>query len=288
MDTVYYVGGVLKGAGDTITSSVEAMVDTVIDDPSIVTGVIDSVASTIMDGITYFPDVILDEIDPELSHGAKSRTNQRIDNVLDGISESISQLEEDYVKHQKAVAAGDFESAGAVVGEYMASAVLPSKKVKVLSKGPNDNLSFTGNYKKELIKLKDVEFIDLYYKKRDRSEYNQLRKDFNNRVRKEFLKELSLDEGALTQLRQHGVSESEILKLSNGKVPKGYQVHHKIPLDDGGNNDKDNLVLIRNSPEHSIFTTYQKQKTSLLEVGGEGVNIEWPIPKWSVYPEDVD
>ncbi|WP_317451540.1 HNH endonuclease [Pseudoalteromonas maricaloris] len=55
------------------------------------------------------------------------------------------------------------------------------------------------------------------------------------------------------------MNEREVAKLADGKVPKGWQVHHKIPLDDGGTNSFNNLVLIRNSPEHSVFTTYQKK-----------------------------
>ncbi|MGG1688404.1 HNH endonuclease signature motif containing protein [Pseudalkalibacillus sp. NRS-1564] len=32
----------------------------------------------------------------------------------------------------------------------------------------------------------------------------------------------------------------------------GYQVHHKLPLDDGGNNDLSNLILIKNDPNHKV------------------------------------
>ena len=35
-----------------------------------------------------------------------------------------------------------------------------------------------------------------------------------------------------------------------GLVPDGWQVHHKIPLDQGGTNDVENLVLIKNDPYH--------------------------------------
>ena len=279
-DAAHYVGGITKAVGDTVTSSVES----VLKNPSVIADTVNNVASTIVDGVTYFPDVVLDEVAPDLSYGAKDRTNKRIDNALDGISEGLDQLGDDLTKHNQAFSSGDFESAGAVVGGYVSSAVLPSKKIKAISQLSD---GFTGSYKGKPIKLKDVDIVDVHYKKRDRSEYNELRKDFNQNVRKDFLKDLSQDEKVISQLRQHDVSDADILKLSDGKVPKGYQVHHKIPLDDGGTNDKNNLVLIRNSPEHSVFTTYQKQKTSSLVVGGEEVNIEWPIPKGNVYPKDI-
>ncbi|WNJ94326.1 S-type pyocin domain-containing protein [Vibrio ruber] len=143
--------------------------------------------------------------------------------------------------------------------------------------------AFTGRYKGEEITLKDVELKNINYIKRDRGEYETLRSQFNSSVRKDFLKSLTNDPVSLKKLKEHGVKDSEIAKLSQGKVPRGYQVHHKIPLDDGGTNDFDNLVLIRNSPEHSVFTTYQKQKTTSLSVGESHI-VQWPSPNGKVYP----
>lgn len=55
-------------------------------------------------------------------------------------------------------------------------------------------------------------------------------------------------------LSNMGFSDADILKLQNGKVPTGYQVHHKLPLDDGGTNSYDNLVLIKNDAYHKVIT----------------------------------
>ena len=49
-------------------------------------------------------------------------------------------------------------------------------------------------------------------------------------------------------LRRAGFTEADILKIQNGYVPTGWQVHHKIPLEGGGTNDFSNLVLIQNEP----------------------------------------
>ena len=127
-DAAHYVGGITKAVGDTVTSSVES----VLKNPSVIADTVNNVASTIVDGVTYFPDVVLDEVAPSLSYGAKDRTNKRIDNALDGISEGLDQLGEDFTQHNKAFSSGDFESAGAVVGGYVSSAILPSKKIKAL------------------------------------------------------------------------------------------------------------------------------------------------------------
>ena len=128
VNTASYVGGVTKGVGDSITSNVEA----VIDNPTIAVEAVKNVASTVIDGITYFPDVALDAVAPELSFGAKDRTNQRINNVIDGVSESIENVKSDYVKHQDAIASGDFEEAGKITSSY-ATAFIPAKKIDMLS-----------------------------------------------------------------------------------------------------------------------------------------------------------
>ncbi|WP_165998419.1 HNH endonuclease signature motif containing protein [Bacillus sp. Cs-700] len=47
----------------------------------------------------------------------------------------------------------------------------------------------------------------------------------------------------------------------------GYQVHHKLPLDDGGNNDFSNLILIENDLHHKVLTNSQKNSTKGLKVG---------------------
>ena len=142
---------------------------------------------------------------------------------------------------------------------------------------------FIGSYKGKNVLLKNVEFKKIDYLKRDRAEYKALRSKFDNGVRKKFLEELSDDKDILSQLDKLGVSSSDIAKLKAGRVPNGWQVHHKLPLDDGGTNDFNNLVLIRNSPEHSAFTTFQKRSTNGLEIG-DVKSIEWPFPKGNVYP----
>ena len=143
---------------------------------------------------------------------------------------------------------------------------------------------FIGKYKGKDIELDNVSTNTITYNKRDRESYIQLRKEFDSSIRKNYLKDLSKNDDVINQLTSHGVKRGDIAKLADGKVPKGYQVHHKIPLDDGGTNSVDNLVLIRNSPEHSVFTTYQKQQTSSLTVGSSVV-VQWPSPNGSVYPK---
>lgn len=67
-------------------------------------------------------------------------------------------------------------------------------------------------------------------------------------------------------------------------VPIGWQVHHKLPLDDGGTNSYDNLVLIKNDPYHKVITNAQMNATRGLKPG-ESKTMNWPIPDGFVYPK---
>ena len=71
--------------------------------------------------------------------------------------------------------------------------------------------------------------------------------------------------------------------LTKGISPKGYQVHHKIPLDDGGTNEQNNFILIRNDIEHRAlhgFFNPMELRIELLKPG-EKAKVAIPIP-----PED--
>ncbi len=68
------------------------------------------------------------------------------------------------------------------------------------------------------------------FNKRSPEDTAQLRKDFS-KVRKDL--------------------------IEDGLVPDGWQVHHKLPLDQGGTNDLENLVLIKNDPYHKVITNEQ-------------------------------
>jgi hypothetical protein len=47
---------------------------------------------------------------------------------------------------------------------------------------------------------------------------------------------------------------TDIARMKDGLNPKGWKVHHNLPLDDGGTNDFTNLVLIKNDPYHKAVT----------------------------------
>lgn len=140
---------------------------------------------------------------------------------------------------------------------------------------------FTGKLRGENITLKDVKMKEISYVKRDTAELNKLRNYFNTTGRKNFLVDLSKN---VEYLKEAGFTEKDILKMQNGRVPDGWQVHHKLPLDDSGTNSFDNLVLIKNEPYHKVITNYQNSFAKQLTVG-EIKSVNWPIPEGNIYPK---
>lgn len=138
--------------------------------------------------------------------------------------------------------------------------------------------SYLGKYKKAHVLLEDVNVSELNYVRRDRVEYAALRGEFNSSVRPNFLKSLSAHPDALSTF-----DSNNLLRMANGKVPSGWQVHHKIPLDDSGTNAPDNLILIQNSPYPSALSKTQAIITKDLPYNAS-TNVLWPSPNGIIYP----
>nr|WP_280524857.1 T7SS effector LXG polymorphic toxin [Rummeliibacillus suwonensis] len=145
------------------------------------------------------------------------------------------------------------------------------------------NAEHVGKLKGKEVLLKDIFEKEIIYTKRDREEFKQLRNKFNSSVRKNFLQDLVSNEKKIKQLIKAGITETDIKNLKKGLVPDGYQIHHKLPLDDGGTNDFKNLILIKNDPYHKVLTNSQKDLTKGLNVE-DSINIKWPIPEGFIYP----
>ncbi len=99
------------------------------------------------------------------------------------------------------------------------------------------------------------------------------------------MKDLGNDPHKEGALRQAGLKDVDFQMMRNGKVPTGYQVHHKIPIDDGGENEFSNFVLIKNEPAHKAITNFQIRQVKDLP-DGETRTIDWVIPKGFVYPPE--
>ncbi|TRW18246.1 HNH endonuclease [Glacieibacterium frigidum] len=133
------------------------------------------------------------------------------------------------------------------------------------------------------VRLEGVEIRPVDYLKRDRASYESLRREFDGGARAGFVKSISSDPTNLAALRNAGLNDAQIARLAEGKIPQGWQVHHKLPLDDGGTNSFDNLVLIKNDPSHIAITNAQRSLVGDLAVG-ETRRVDFPVPPGVVYP----
>lgn len=126
-----------------------------------------------------------------------------------------------------------------------------------------------------------------YEKKLDRAQYSAERNAFDRSERKAWLQGIATSRRA--ELLAAGLPADQVDRMAiKGWVPIGYHVHHRIPLDDGGTNGADNLVLIRDDIEHRALHGYynpSELRTRLLQPG-ERATIALAIPPADtvVYP----
>ena len=118
--------------------------------------------------------------------------------------------------------------------------------------------------------LQQIDFV-----KQSRDAKDSLRAAFRN-VRGSFLKYIATSD--VVALQKAGLTPEVIQAMaSSGIAPKGYQVHHIIPVAGGGTNDFSNLILIRQEPDHLLITAYQNTMTGALPVG-QDLALGWPVP----------
>ena len=127
-----------------------------------------------------------------------------------------------------------------------------------------------------------------YEKKADRVLYEKERVKEFNRAKKEWLKNIAINNAS--ELEAAGIAKSKIDNMATlGKAPtdengKPYHVHHRLPLDDGGTNDFHNFILIRNDVEHRAIHGYYNPAELRIDrlAYGEAAEVALPIP-----PEDT-
>ncbi|HWX41126.1 MAG TPA: transglycosylase SLT domain-containing protein [Blastocatellia bacterium] len=149
---------------------------------------------------------------------------------------------------------------------------------------------FSASLYGKTIVLPDVVTRLFEYYKRPRDEFSDLRDEFDSTARTKFLKKISNDPENILQLRRVGLTGTEIEGMRRGERPEGYQVHHKLSLDDTGTNDLDNLILAKLDPFHKALSAHQTSWTSKLKPGTSGkprdatntATILWPEFKQGV------
>lgn len=174
-----------------------------------------------------------------------------------------------------------------VLNEQSAGSLVALGSLFALTKASKSNVSmdeleklkgYLGTYKKNPVLLQRIDIVKMDYVRRSPVERDLLRREFDSGVRKNFLKDIANNPEVVKRL-----DTLDRNTLAKGFVPDGYQVHHKLPLDDSGNNSFDNLVLISTRPEHAAFTTAQKRITASLSPTGTNT-VLWPKPQGVIYP----
>ncbi|EBW8988149.1 TPA: HNH endonuclease signature motif containing protein [Enterobacter cloacae] len=169
-----------------------------------------------------------------------------------------------------------------VLNEQTAGTAIAAASI-LLAKRPNPQLyeemtNYLGKLRGEPRIVNGITITDINYIKRNSAEAALLRKEFDSTVRRTFIKEIANTPDAVNIF-----SSSQLLRMKNGKSPEGWDVHHKLPLDDSGTNSFNNLVLIEKEPYHKIFTNMQRSAAKNL-VPGESRITPWAIPTGSIYP----
>jgi hypothetical protein len=131
---------------------------------------------------------------------------------------------------------------------------------------------------------------------RPESTYRPLRDEFDADLvdgpKQTFLRDLGNRAANDADIRQKllnaGLTERQILALSDGERPFGFHVHHKIPLKLGGDNSQSNLMLLQNYERgvnfHAPVTTAGNRLQSLHTNDNETFEAEWPDFDDFVYP----
>lgn len=142
---------------------------------------------------------------------------------------------------------------------------------------------FEGSLRGDKVTLTGVKTRRIRYTKRDPGEVAVLRREFNNTVREEFVKHLAADPDRSAKLKAAGLDDLDIQDLKDGVQPAAYQVHHKLPLDDGGTNDFSNLILIKQHPYHKVITNAQNTMIRGMRPG-DMRDLDFPVPDGFIYP----
>jgi regulation of enolase protein 1 (concanavalin A-like superfamily) len=133
---------------------------------------------------------------------------------------------------------------------------------------------FYGKLRGKRIKFKGTQKSYVEVRKVEPEIAAAYRADFDSNVRRNFLKDLANTPQKEHQLRSAGFSTGDINRMKDGLVPIGFEVHHKQPLDWGGTNSFDNLVLIKETPYHAALTNVQNELSSGLDPG-DWIEGEW-------------
>lgn len=126
------------------------------------------------------------------------------------------------------------------------------------------------------LKEVDWEVPPLQVRKRKRAQFAK--------IRVEFLKELGRNHEA--ELRAMGMSDKDIKQVKKGTNPNGYNVHHKLPLHGGGQNEFSNFILMPIKEHDDLHHKVMDPQVQNMQTGDKKkVVIPWTDDMVYVSPE---
>lgn len=96
------------------------------------------------------------------------------------------------------------------------------------------------NGKFDFDEIHGFKLIDVEYKVPPKREREARRSQFKG-IRADFLREIGRTHEK--ELRAIGMNDAMIEMVKSGRTPKGYNVHHKLPIHGGGKNEFKNFIL---------------------------------------------
>lgn len=121
------------------------------------------------------------------------------------------------------------------------------------------------------------------FTKKDEATSDAERRKFKSSICGNWLKGLVKDDAQKAKLLAAGLTETDLKRMEQGLRPVGYEVHHKLPLDDSGTNDTSNFVIVKNDPYHMAITALHNSQCRDIGVG-TSVTVDWPVPDGIIYP----
>jgi hypothetical protein len=100
--------------------------------------------------------------------------------------------------------------------------------------------------------------------------------DFRDGAKADFFRALASDPAKRNRLLEAGFSPSQIDRMRLGDSPRDdWQVHHKLPVEFGGTNDFENLILVQRFEHESLSAEGTKVRNALLD--NESIEVTFPM-----------
>lgn len=125
--------------------------------------------------------------------------------------------------------------------------------------------------------------IDVEYKVPPKREREARRSQFKG-IRADFLREVGRTHEK--ELRAIGMNDSMIAMVKSGRTPKGYNVHHKLPIHGGGKNEFSNFILMPIPPHDDLHHKVLDPQVCRMQEGDrKTVKLPWSDNMVYVPPE---